>query len=620
MRVYRAAFLPALVALFVVAFALENRPAPATSRLAAQAFDDSRAFGPGRAPVRDSLRELGNAFPSRRPGSDGDLGVAGRVETALRTNGFRVSRSDVDGRTVDGRRDLTTVVGVRPGLSARRIVVLAHRDSVRTQGLADLSGTAALIELARIFRSRSDSPVRPGESSRLVGRDLAKTLVLVSTSGGSGGAAGARAWAREAGGIDAVLVLGDLAGERVRKPWVVPWSNSDSAPPIGLRRTVEAAVRQEVGSQPGGARAPAQWIRRAAPATVSEQGEVLRSGLPAVELSVSGERGPDPGGRILQDRLGEFGRAALRTVTAVDEVGEREGVAQRAGSRPAFAGETAGIVTMRKVLPDWAVRLLIGTLLLPALLAALDGFFRARRRRLAVGRWLQWIAAGAVAPVVAWLWTQALVAVGAFSPPPAPVMPDATPFAIGGALAMLSTALVGAFVWFGGRPGLLRIIGRRGNAAAGGAAAALGVVVCGIAAVVWVANPFAAALLLPAAHLWLFAASPGSRLRGRLGVVALVAGLALPALALLYYALALGLGPLELVWWLFELVAGGHVSPATIVAWSLLGSCVGAFVVVLRTRERLAANIETGEPIVTRGPVSYAGPGSLGGTESALKR
>ena len=48
-------------------------------------------------------------------------------------------------------------------------------------------------------------------------------------------------------------------------------------------------------------------------------------------------------------------------------------------------------MTMRNVLPDWAVRLLVGTLLLPAFLAALDGFFRIRRRRLAVGRgWPGW--------------------------------------------------------------------------------------------------------------------------------------------------------------------------------------------------------------------------------------
>jgi hypothetical protein len=191
---------------------------------------------------------------------------------------------------------------------------------------------------------------------------------------------------------------------------------------------------------------------------------------------------------------------------------------------------------------------------------------------------------------------------------------------IGGALAMASTALVGAFVWFGGRPGLLRAIGPRGNAAAGGAAAAIAVVVCGLAAAVWVANPYAAALLLPAAHVWLFAAAPGSRLRGRLGAAAVAAGLLLPALAVLSYAIALGLGPLGFAWSLFLAVAGGHVSPPAIAAWALMASCTGAMVLVLRARGRLMANVETGDPIVTRGPVTYAGPGSLGGTESALRR
>jgi hypothetical protein len=39
----------------------------------------------------------------------------------------------------------------------------------------------------------------------------------------------------------------------------------------------------------------------------------------------------------------------------------------------------------------------------------------------------------------------------------------------------------------------------------------------------------------------------------------------------------------------------------------------------MRTRRRVAANAEP-EQLRTRGPVTYAGPGSLGGTESALKR
>jgi len=43
-RVYRTAFLPALIALFVAAFALEDRPDPARSAVAADVFDHARAF------------------------------------------------------------------------------------------------------------------------------------------------------------------------------------------------------------------------------------------------------------------------------------------------------------------------------------------------------------------------------------------------------------------------------------------------------------------------------------------------------------------------------------------------------------------------------------------------
>ena len=232
-----------------------------------------------------------------------------------------------------------------------------------------------------------------------MGRDLRKTLVLVSTSGGSGGAAGARAWAREqdAGLIDGVLVLGDLASARWQKPWVVPWSNGRSHPPLGWQRTVEAAVRQEVGSDPGGSRATAQWARRALPLTVTEQGEVNRAGLPGVLLQISGERGPVRNAVVSRERFTQLGRAALRTVTALDEAGRR---ASGGETRPPFEGEPDGIVTLRNVLPNWSVRLLVLCLLLPALLAALDAFFRARRRRLHAGAWVGWaLAAGLAVPL-----------------------------------------------------------------------------------------------------------------------------------------------------------------------------------------------------------------------------
>jgi len=394
-RVYRAAFVPAVLAMFVVAFSLQGRPSPLRTRSVADAFDPARAYGGER--VRDSLLQLGAAFPERRPGAAGDAALADRVADVFRAAGLGVTRTREQGRTVDGETELETVVGIRPGLSSRRIVVLAHRDSLASPGLAELSGTAALLELARIFRTRAPSAERDADepgTPQLIGRDLRKTLVLVSTSGGSGGGAGARAWARrqDAAAIDGVLLLGDLASAEWHKPWVVPWSNGEQQPPLGWQRTVEVAARQEVGADPGGARASAQWSRRALPLAITEQGEVNRAGLPAVLLQVSGERGPARGAAVSPARFTQLGRSALRSVIALDEAGPRGSGGDEAAP---FEGESHGIVTLRNVLPDWSVRLMVLCLLLPALLAALDSFFRARRRRLRTGAWFAWtLAAG----------------------------------------------------------------------------------------------------------------------------------------------------------------------------------------------------------------------------------
>jgi hypothetical protein len=69
------------------------------------------------------------------------------------------------------------------------------------------------------------------------------------------------------------------------------------------------------------------------------------------------------------------------------------------------------------------------------------------------------------------------------------------------------------------------------------------------------------------------------------------------------------------------LVAGGHIGVWTWLLWSAFaGVAVGVGTLALSAPppERPGAG---GAPDVTvRGPLSYAGPGSLGGTESALRR
>jgi hypothetical protein len=595
-RVYRAAFLPALVALFVAAFSLADRPAPVSSPLAADAFSAERAYG-GKTPLPNSLLELGRSFPDRAAGSADEAALADRVARTLATRdrtdrpAFRVSRQD------DG--EAQTIVGVRPGLSSRQIVIVSHRDAVGRPGLAELSGTAVMLELARLFRAR----------------ELRKTLVLVSTSGATDGFTGVRAWAERTADapVDAVLVLGDLAGTRESRPWVVPWSLGPGAAPLALQRTVESAVRAQAG-RPGSSRATAQWIRRALPFTVSEQGVIADEGLPAVLIGVSGERGPRARDPVRRPRLARFGRSVLRAVSAIDAAGP----AQDGAAEPAFAGGPSGIVTMRNVLPDWAVRLLVGTLLLPALLTALDGFFRVRRRRLAVGPWLAWLAATGLPVVLAWLWVRGLGLTGALDPPAAPVLP-LPPLDRAGAVALASVAVVLALGWFGVRALVLARAGERASPAAGSLAAASGALLCTLTALLWMLNPYTAALLLPAAHLWLFAAAPGTRLRGWAGAAAVAAGLLPFAFAALYYAVALALDPLELGWMALLSAASGQLSIVVAVIAATLLACLAAVLTVMRTRRLVESRAEP-EPLRTRGPASYAGPGSLGGTESALRR
>jgi hypothetical protein len=622
-RVYRAAFLPALIALFVVAFSLEGRPSPSTSRLAADAFQTARAFG---APtVRDSLLELAQTFPARRPGSPGDLGVADRVAGEMRAAGFRVTRTRHEGSTVDGRRDLENVIGVRPGLSSREIVVVASRDARDSPGAASLSGTAALIELARVFRSTEQAPggaPADADRPRLFGRDVRKTLVLVSTSGGSGGGAGIADWARsvDPSQVDGVLVLGDLASVTWHKPWVVPWSDGGGQAPLAWQRTVEAAIRQETGRGPGGSRASAQWIHRAVPLTVSEQGPAAGAGLPAVLLSASGERGPAPNAPISSERFEAFGQGALRAISALDAAGRADAGGQ---TRDPYAGDTSGILTLRTVLPDWSVRLLVLCLLLPVLAAAFDAYFRARRRGGRIGQRLGWIALLGAPALAGWLWLRFMALVGAVRAPAEPVLPAWIHVGVGGWAALASALLVVAGAWFTARVAIRAAGLAADDPAEGAAGTAVAVAIGVLCLVAWVANPYAAFLLLPAAHGFLLATCSARRLRGPFAWPVLAVALVPPLLVLVYEAVALRIGPLGLAeLWLLA-IAGGHVTVATALGSVVVaGAAAGAVRVVWARRGTAPEGRPRGPrrgPSI-RGPSSYAGPGSLGGTRSALRR
>ncbi len=343
------------------------------------------------------------------------------------------------------------------------------------------------------------------------------------------------------------------------------------------------------------------------PLTPGLQGPFIGAGLPAVLLSASGELQPAADQEVSEARMTVFGRGALRAISALDS----------ARDMPA---PEAYVMIERKLLPEWPVRLLGAALLLPVLLAAIDGFARVRRRHEPVGRWLRWVGACALPFVLALLLTIVMKLTGLLSAaPPGPVAIADVPRDGTALAALVSVLVVIALGWFALRPLLARWWGAGGNPATPGAAAAVLLVLCAIALVVWIVNPWTALLLIPALHLWLLAIAPEVRLHPFAALGLFLLGLLPPLLVAYSYARQFGLDPLELAWTGLLLVAGGTIGPFAGLLWAVMLGCTGAVLTII-LRGSWEGGPEAQQPVTVRGPKSYAGPGSLGGTESALRR
>jgi hypothetical protein len=586
-RIYRTGLVLVVLAVIVLAFSLDNQQAPLGTNLAPDAYGGGYAYA--------TMKTLANSYPDRRPGSAGDNLLAGYVARQLHSDGFTVSTDSFRGRTVDGTRTLRNVVGIRAGQVNGSIVVVAHRDALSSPATADLSGTAALLELARV----------------LSGETQQRTVVLASTSG-SAGAAGAAQLARSLQRpVDAVIVLGDMAGTAVRAPVVVPWSNSQQIAPPVLRNTVGSALGAQAGLSAGSTALVGQLAHLGFPMAASEQAPFGDSGEPAVLLSVSGERGPAANEPTSLPRTTGMGRTLLQAVSALD-----------AGSSVPAPSTYLGF--SGKSIPAWAVRLLVLALILPVLVATVDALARARRRGHPILRWIAWVLASALpfglAAIVV-LAARVLGLVGAA--PPGPIGAGALSLH-GGEIALLvvlAGVVVVGLVWL--RPLMIALVGLKSSRVGeepygAGAAAGLLLVLCIASLIVWLTNPFAAILLVPALHLWMWIVVPDLRLPVPAVIALLVAGFVLPVVIGLSSALTLGLGPLQLVWSWVLLLAGGAVGVVSVLEWSVVLGCAFSVIAIVWRAGRAPRPEQA--PVTIRGPVSYAGPGSLGGTKSALRR
>jgi hypothetical protein len=536
-RIYRAAFVPALLAIVLAMFSFQSRPPSLEQGLAADVlFDGNQAA--------DLATRIAAESPDRRPGSPGDLATAQLVADTFAARGFGGAGADpIMQRFTHAGHDLVNVVGRRAGSSRRQIVIIAARDAARVpEAPGSASDTAALMQLARVYQGR------PSE----------KTLVLASVDGSNLGEVGARELVDVLPApdlVDAVLVISDLGSRSSDGPLLQAWSNDSTRAGIGLQRTAADSIREELGDSGEGSGALGQFARLSFPIGIGSQGVLLEQGYDAVRISGSGELPPEGNGppeTIDPDMLGSLGRATLRTVTAVDQ-----------GPRPGH-GPTSYIQAVSQVLPGWVLSLLAGSLLLPVVVASVDAFARARRRHVDVLRWMRWLGAW-VAPFLAALaLAQFLALVGATpSPPPAPVPPDVLPLdgpALG-VLAGVLVAMVLAFLlgrWLAARPDaeLMEELDL-------GAGVALGLVIAAGSLLLWLVNPYAGLLVVPAAHLWMLLALTRPLPPRRARAVLIAIGVAPALLVAVYYMFALSVDPLSGLWYLLMLVTGQSVGILT---------------------------------------------------------
>ena len=595
-----------LVAVAVAALSLTNRPAPLSSALAPDAFD-------GGWTVQE-LQSLSREFPARAPGSAGDDRLAARLAQTLESlggaagGGFHVRIWRNGTRTVAGERTLTTVVAERPGTTNESpIMIVAHRDAAGVGAQAALSGTAVLMELARVLANEQTN----------------RTIVLVSTSAGSSGAGGAAELANLVGSgrvpwtttpeaatgrsVDAAIVLGDLASASARQPIVIPYSSGVGSAPIQLSETVASAIDQQGGMRAGSPGFLDQLMHLAVPLTAGEQGPLDAAGVPAVLMQTSGERGPAAGAPVSAGTLEALGSATLGAVGSLDAAADVQAAPQ------------AGLGISRRTLPAWAMRVLVGGLLAPALIVVIDALARARRRREPVAPWIGFTLSCAL-PFLACGLLIALMGALGLSPATAEPVPGA---AVHATAASWITLVLGVLALLAGLLAWPRVVRtlklpRGPLPAAGGIAFML--VLDAAAVVTWIANPFAALLIVPAAHLWLLLAAPELRPRRRwLGLGVVLLGVCAPVLVTVYYAGQFGGGPAS-VWTLTLLVAGGNIGPGALLLWSILLGCIPVATFAALSARSVPQARDAPAAITIRGPLSYAGPGSLGGTESALRR
>ncbi len=478
-----------------------------------------------------------------------------------------------------------------PGATEETILIIAHRDAAEGPDAAgSAAATATLIGLAE----------------DLGGSRHERTIVLASTDGGSDGAQGARELIDAlptAASIESAIVISQPGAKSPSPPFVVASGTGPDSPNPQLlqtARTIAAGSFEQRDPAPG---AWAGLSRLAVPIGLGEQAALRGEGVEAVALSSAGERAIEAGSadaaEASEETLQTTGTTALNLVLTLDEA---EG--------PPADGPGDYIRLGDNLIPGWTLALLALALILPPLLAAADTWLRELRLHWRTRRSAPWALERVVPPLAALLLAYLLGLVGLVPDPRFPYDPARFPAGVEAPIALAT--LAAAFLL----AGLLIRPMRTPLDVEAHTLAAAGGILTGVALVgVWIANPYLALLLSPAAHVWLLPArasgSPRPVVIALAGLLSLVPAIA----AFLTVAAQLDLGA-SAPWHLLLMIVDGQIGLITCL---LLCAVFGGLLACISAAGS-APSAAVGEGPRLRGAGSHAGPGALGGTPSGLPR
>ena len=279
---YRGTWLLVGIPLLIAAFSV-SQPEPLPAPTLPPDFDGAAARSGARGlrePVSRPGARLAGRASERRLG-----GASGSPSTASQTESRPFSRENPRPR----RRPARKRARLPPGRSTDVIVVVAHRDnSGAGPGANDnASGTAALLELARIVRDAAGAAAAAGAESHdplpLHRRRRVRRARRRATS------------STQSRYRDRVVAVVNLDCDRRRAAGRTSCSRPTgrARPPAALVRTAAAAHRRadRRASRPGRARSRSSSTSRF-PFSLYEQAPFVDAGVAAITLTSAGDRPP----------------------------------------------------------------------------------------------------------------------------------------------------------------------------------------------------------------------------------------------------------------------------------------------------------------------------------------